>query len=79
MEKKIGEGVLPGLYVGNIRDSKDSDQLKTHNITHILAIHDNARKLPCNSVSAALISTKTSCGRALFPWWFTRQEGQMEG
>lgn len=43
--------VLPGLYVGNIRDSKDAEQLKTHNITHILSIHDNARKLPCNSVS----------------------------
>ncbi|XP_064107506.1 serine/arginine repetitive matrix protein 2-like isoform X1 [Macrobrachium nipponense] len=42
-------GVLPGLYVGNFRDSKDPEQLKTHNITHILSIHDNARKLPCNS------------------------------
>ncbi|CAL4104745.1 unnamed protein product, partial [Meganyctiphanes norvegica] len=41
--------VLPGLYVGNFRDSKDSDQLRQHNITHILSIHDNPRRLPCNS------------------------------
>lgn len=41
--------VLPGLYVGNFRDSKDPEQLKAHHITHILSIHDNARKLPCNS------------------------------
>ncbi|XP_076030511.1 dual specificity protein phosphatase 22-like isoform X2 [Oratosquilla oratoria] len=40
--------VLPGLYVGNFRDSKDPEQLKYHKITHILSIHDNARKLPCN-------------------------------
>lgn len=37
--------VLPGLYVGNYRDSKDVNQLSKHNITHILAIHDTARKL----------------------------------
>lgn len=41
--------VLPGLFVGNFRDSKDQDQLIKYNITHILAIHDNARKLPCNN------------------------------
>ncbi|GAB6032691.1 hypothetical protein CHUAL_011567 [Chamberlinius hualienensis] len=37
--------VLPGLYVGNFRDSKDPEQLTENNITHILAIHDNAKKL----------------------------------
>ncbi|XP_018320356.1 dual specificity protein phosphatase 22 isoform X2 [Agrilus planipennis] len=37
--------VLPGLYVGNYRDSKDASQLEKHHITHILAIHDTARKL----------------------------------
>ncbi|KAH1008749.1 hypothetical protein HUJ05_009278 [Dendroctonus ponderosae] len=37
--------VLPGLYVGNYRDSKDSSQLAKHNITHILAIHDTARRI----------------------------------
>ncbi|XP_054286939.1 dual specificity protein phosphatase 22-like [Macrosteles quadrilineatus] len=37
--------VLPGLYVGNYRDSKDAQQLDRFNITHIVAIHDAARKL----------------------------------
>jgi len=31
--------------VGNFRDSKDVEQLTTNNITHILSIHDNAKKL----------------------------------
>lgn len=34
--------VLPGLYLGNIKDAQDKELLKTHNITHILSIHDNA-------------------------------------
>jgi len=37
--------VLPGLYVGNYRDSKDACQLERFEITHIVAIHDAARKL----------------------------------
>lgn len=37
--------VLPGLYVGNYRDSKDAAQLERYEITHILAIHDAARRL----------------------------------
>lgn len=37
--------VLPGLYVGNYRDSKDINQLAMHKITHILAIHDNPKHL----------------------------------
>ena len=36
--------VLPGLYVGNFRDAKDLQQLADNNITHILAIHDRAKK-----------------------------------
>lgn len=34
--------VLPGLFIGNIRDSKDQEQLQKNRITHILSIHDNA-------------------------------------
>lgn len=34
--------VLPGLYLGNIKDAQDNELLKAHNITHILSIHDNA-------------------------------------
>jgi hypothetical protein len=37
--------VLPGLYIGNYRDSKDAAQLERFEITHIVAIHDAARKL----------------------------------
>lgn len=44
--------VLPGLYVGNYQDSKDADQLERFEITHILAIHDTARRL--HSVSYRL-------------------------
>ncbi|KAJ8664488.1 hypothetical protein QAD02_006150 [Eretmocerus hayati] len=40
-----GPNVLPGLYVGNYRDSKDPAQLERFEITHILAIHDAARRL----------------------------------
>lgn len=36
---------MPGLYVGNYRDSKDSAQLEKYNITHILSIHDAARRV----------------------------------
>lgn len=34
--------VLPGLYLGNIKDAQDKDLLETHNITHVLSIHDTA-------------------------------------
>ncbi|XP_067642740.1 tyrosine-protein phosphatase vhp-1 isoform X2 [Eurosta solidaginis] len=37
--------VLPGLYVGNYRDSKDQQQLGKYQITHIIAIHDSPRRL----------------------------------
>ncbi|KAF7388800.1 hypothetical protein HZH66_009937 [Vespula vulgaris] len=40
--------VLPGLYIGNYQDSKDADQLERFEITHILAIHDTARRLHSN-------------------------------
>ncbi|UYV84276.1 DUSP22, partial [Cordylochernes scorpioides] len=37
--------ILSGLYLGNIRDAKDADQLAANNITQILSIHDNAKKI----------------------------------
>ncbi|XP_039148900.1 tyrosine-protein phosphatase vhp-1 isoform X3 [Drosophila simulans] len=37
--------VLPGLYVGNYRDSKDHTQLERFKISHIIAIHDSPRRL----------------------------------
>lgn len=36
--------ILPGLYVGSIRDSKDMEQIRKHGITHILSIHEDARE-----------------------------------
>ncbi|CAB3979100.1 dual specificity phosphatase 22 isoform X1 [Paramuricea clavata] len=37
--------VLPGLYIGNFRDSKDKKQLEDNKITHIVSAHDNAKSL----------------------------------
>ncbi|KAL5021945.1 hypothetical protein ScPMuIL_001100 [Solemya velum] len=37
--------IVTGLYVGNYRDARDEEQIKNNNITHILAIHDDAKKL----------------------------------
>lgn len=45
--EKMGAGmdkILPGLYVGSIRDSKDQEQIKKHNITHIVSIHEDAKE-----------------------------------
>jgi atypical dual specificity phosphatase len=35
--------VLPGLYVGSIRDSKDKEQLTRNQITHILSIYEDPK------------------------------------
>ena len=37
--------VLPGLYVGNYQDSKDLAQLEQYGVTHIVAVHDNAKRV----------------------------------
>jgi len=50
--------VLPGLYIGNYQDSKDADQLEQFEITHILAIHDTARRL--HSVSTNDIQQRST-------------------
>ena len=47
--------ILPGLYVGNIRDAKDENQLNEHHITHILSIHDNAKPLFKVSISYIML------------------------
>ncbi|XP_022667505.1 dual specificity protein phosphatase 15-like [Varroa destructor] len=57
--------ILPGLYVGNVKDSQDQVQLKANNITHIVAIHDTAREPPAGSASVAATSaTGTSSQQA---------------
>lgn len=45
--------MLPGLYVGNYRDSKDAVQLDRYHISHIVAIHDSARKLHPVSINSS--------------------------
>ena len=47
--------ILSGLYIGNFRDSKDLKQLDVHKITHILSIHDDARKLFKASGTASIL------------------------
>ncbi|XP_054723091.1 dual specificity protein phosphatase 22-like [Uloborus diversus] len=37
--------VLPGLYLGSFRDGKDSEQLQSNKITHIISIHDTAKEV----------------------------------
>ncbi|CAG5121017.1 unnamed protein product, partial [Candidula unifasciata] len=37
--------ILPSLYIGNFRDAKDEKQLTENNITHIVSVHDNAKKI----------------------------------
>ncbi len=36
--------IVPGLYLGSIKDSTDSKQLEANKITHILSIHDQVSK-----------------------------------
>ncbi|CAG9761484.1 unnamed protein product [Ceutorhynchus assimilis] len=59
-KEQILEGdVLPGLYVGNYRDSKDSSQLTKHNITHIVAIHDTARRIHSDKHYLCIMASDT--------------------
>uniref|UniRef100_T1J292 Dual specificity protein phosphatase 15 n=1 Tax=Strigamia maritima TaxID=126957 RepID=T1J292_STRMM len=49
--------VVPGLYIGNFRDSKDLEQLRENKITHILSIHDNARKIHKNKEYLCILAS----------------------
>ncbi|XP_055902620.1 protein phosphatase Slingshot isoform X1 [Eupeodes corollae] len=51
--------VLPGLYVGNYRDSKDPQQLEKFQITHIVAIHDSPRRLLPNKHYLCVMAADT--------------------
>ena len=37
--------MLPGLFVGNLQDAKDAAQLDLHQITHVVACYDHARRV----------------------------------
>ncbi|KAG1666507.1 Dual specificity protein phosphatase 22 [Nymphon striatum] len=51
--------VIPGLYIGNFRDSKDQEQLKLNNITHIISIHDNPKQLNKDKEYLCIIAADT--------------------
>ena len=36
--------VIPGLFVGSARDSQDWEQLRAARISHIVSVHDTAKK-----------------------------------
>ncbi|XP_033213934.1 dual specificity protein phosphatase 15 [Belonocnema kinseyi] len=55
----VKPGVLSGLYVGNYRDSKDAAQLERYEITHILAIHDAARRLHSDKHYLCILAADT--------------------
>lgn len=38
--------ILPGLYIGTLKDSQDRAQLKSHHITHIVSVYEEARENP---------------------------------
>ncbi|KAE8748897.1 hypothetical protein FOCC_FOCC004302, partial [Frankliniella occidentalis] len=57
---------MPGLFVGNYRDSKDAAQLDRFNITHILAIHDAARKLHSVGLHVCVV-VALAPGSRIFP------------
>ena len=58
--------ILSGLYIGNFRDSKDLKQLDLHKITHILSVHDEARKL-----FKVGIKDEDTRGKSLLELWRT--------
>ncbi|KAL6087120.1 hypothetical protein STEG23_006368, partial [Scotinomys teguina] len=37
--------ILPGLYIGNFKDARDTEQLSRNKVTHILSVHDSARPM----------------------------------
>ena len=42
-ERGMGE-ILPGLFIGSAKDSTDLEELRRHGITHVVSIHDTAKK-----------------------------------
>ncbi|KAI7697919.1 Dual specificity protein phosphatase 22 [Sarcoptes scabiei] len=43
--------ILDGLFIGNIRDSRNFEQLKANSITHMVSIHDDTAlgsRIECN-------------------------------
>uniref|UniRef100_H2Y1V3 Dual specificity protein phosphatase 15 n=1 Tax=Ciona intestinalis TaxID=7719 RepID=H2Y1V3_CIOIN len=51
--------IIPGLYIGNFRDAQNKEQLEKNNITHILAIYDNAKPILQDKVYLCIRASDT--------------------
>ncbi|CAF0742552.1 unnamed protein product [Brachionus calyciflorus] len=53
--------ILPGLFVGSLKDSQDRTQLKSHHITHIVSVIEEARPNPnCKDIKYFCIKASDS-------------------
>lgn len=41
-----GIKVLPGLFIGTLKDAQDKAQLKSYRITHIVSVYEEAKENP---------------------------------
>ncbi|XP_025058878.1 dual specificity protein phosphatase 22-A-like [Alligator sinensis] len=56
--------VVKGLYLGNIRDSEDKENLARNGVTHILSVHNNAKPV-LEDVTYLCISASDSSAQNL--------------
>ena len=47
---KITDKILPGIYVGSLKDSQDRANLKNYHISHIVSVIEDARPNTLNKV-----------------------------
>ncbi|XP_039619325.1 dual specificity protein phosphatase 22-A [Polypterus senegalus] len=52
--------VLPGLYLGNIRDSENQDSLSKNGLTHILSVYTNAKPVLQNMTYLCIQASDSS-------------------
>ncbi|ESO06531.1 hypothetical protein HELRODRAFT_64858 [Helobdella robusta] len=52
--------ILPGLYLGNYRDSKDPAQLSKYNITHIVSVHESSKPILPDKKYLCLVASDVS-------------------
>nr|XP_020664145.1 dual specificity protein phosphatase 22-A-like [Pogona vitticeps]XP_020664146.1 dual specificity protein phosphatase 22-A-like [Pogona vitticeps] len=60
--------VVKGLYLGNIRDSEDRENLVKHGITHILSVHNNAKPV-LDDMTYLCISASDSSNQNLIQYF----------
>ncbi|XP_074865198.1 dual specificity protein phosphatase 22-A-like [Carettochelys insculpta] len=52
--------VVEGLYLGNIRDAEDGENLAKNGVTHILSVHNNARPVLENMTYLCISASDSS-------------------